>query len=164
MQPWLIASHFAGIGQYKFLTWWWCWMKSQRFYPSYWKSTGGGNHCLQTLVAINNGWPWMSVQNLMVIHPTVEKIQFESKWWTNQLCHPRSMSLVWLIRIIMDGTNSNTQVYKMSQSEEAEQCCLQQKMKSIYGPLSHMDLWSGTVLTWDFPLHLSPPHRCLFLW
>lgn len=36
--------------------------------------------------------------------------------------------------------------------------------KESNGPLSHMDSWSGTVLTWDFSPHLSQPHRCLFLW
>lgn len=46
----------------------------------------------------------------------------------------------------------------------AEQCGLQQNIKVRFGPLSHMDSWSGTVLTWDFSLHLSQPHRCLFSW
>ncbi len=27
-----------------------------------------------------------------------------------------------------------------------------------------MDSWSGTALTWDFSLHLSQPHHCLFSW
>lgn len=42
--------------------------------------------------------------------------------------------------------------------------CTTANKKESNGPLSHMDSWSGTVLTWDYSPHLSQPHRCLFLW
>lgn len=79
--------------------------------------------------------------------------------------NPNKWRLLWCLRsTLWKNIRYTNDDDRMPQSEPAEQCCLQQKTKRRYGTLSHMDSWSGTVLTWDFSLHLSQPHHCMFFY